>query len=222
MNKNARRIKSDEMNTYHLDKYGFKRVTDLPGEEWRLCLQSLRYSVSNKGRFKRNMCVLAYANGSERLLPERLIAINTDKRGYQYVKIFDFTNKVKRIAFHRIVCLAFNGEPPEGMTDVNHKDENKSNNVPENLEWSSRKSNLNYGNHNSNVSNTHKNIKMSDACREAARQANSKKVKTIDGVFESAKSAAEHYGINHRCLCAYLNGNKQMPEKYKYLQAHYA
>ena len=49
---------------------------------------------------------------------------------------------------HRLVAEAYIPNP-EGFTDVNHKDECRHNNTVENLEWCSRKYNINYGTANS-------------------------------------------------------------------------
>lgn len=43
---------------------------------------------------------------------------------------------------HHLVALAFLGQPPKGKTQVNHKDLNRSNNRPENLEWCNQRENL--------------------------------------------------------------------------------
>jgi hypothetical protein len=43
---------------------------------------------------------------------------------------------------HHLVALAFHGKPPQGRNQVNHKDERRSNNRPENLEWCNQKENL--------------------------------------------------------------------------------
>ena len=37
------------------------------------------------------------------------------------------------------------------LNEINHKDENTSNNNVSNLEWCSRKHNVNYGNHNTKM-----------------------------------------------------------------------
>lgn len=51
---------------------------------------------------------------------------------------------VKNKYIHRLVAEAFI-ERPDGLYEVNHKDENKKNNIVDNLEWCDRKYNNNYG-----------------------------------------------------------------------------
>ena len=43
---------------------------------------------------------------------------------------------------HRLVAKAFHGLPPEGKNDCHHLDEDKLNNIPDNLQWVSRKTNM--------------------------------------------------------------------------------
>ncbi len=45
---------------------------------------------------------------------------------------------------HRIICEAFHGKSPNIDDVVNHKDENPSNNHSDNLEWLTRKENIQY------------------------------------------------------------------------------
>lgn len=47
-----------------------------------------------------------------------------------------------RVYGHHLVALAFLGDPPEGKEQINHKDLIKSNNRPNNLEWSDQVDNL--------------------------------------------------------------------------------
>lgn len=68
--------------------------------------------------------------------------------GYLYVHLYNgkLNNKktYKTLAVHRIVAIAFvvnNYNFPQ----INHKDENKSNNCADNLEWCTNKYNMNYG-----------------------------------------------------------------------------
>lgn len=55
------------------------------------------------------------------------------KTGYAYVSIKMYGKRANTV--HRIVCIAFHGMPPFKKAQVNHKDLNKTNNTPENLEW---------------------------------------------------------------------------------------
>lgn len=50
----------------------------------------------------------------------------------------------KRLYVHRLVAMTF-VKNPNGYKEVNHKDENPQNNNADNLEWCTRKYNMNYG-----------------------------------------------------------------------------
>lgn len=62
------------------------------------------------------------------------------------ILILVYARKVRRKRYyvHRLVAQAFI-ENPSNYNEVNHKDENKANNLVENLEWCSRKYNVKYG-----------------------------------------------------------------------------
>lgn len=96
------------------------------------------YQVSNLGRVK-----------SLYFGKERLLSAGKDKLGYLHVVLCKDGKNICYI--HRLVAEAFIPNP-NGYTEVNHKDEIKSNNVATNLEWCNRKYNINHGTRNDRVS----------------------------------------------------------------------
>lgn len=100
-------------------------------EEWRPVVgyEGL-YEVSNLGRVKS-------------LRRNRVLMGGSDKDGYKRLALC-YCNKREYKFVHRIVAEAFIPNP-EGLPQVNHKDENKTNNAVWNLEWCDAKYNNNYG-----------------------------------------------------------------------------
>ena len=95
------------------------------------------YEVSNLGRI--------------RSLPQKgkgrrnkvIIRRPSIRSGYQ-VMCLSKNGKQKTHSVHRLVAAAFVNNP-YGYSEINHKDEDKTNNIASNLEWCDRKYNVNYG-----------------------------------------------------------------------------
>lgn len=100
------------------------------------------YQISNLGNVKS----LDYRRTGK----ERILKPVTDSVGYLHVVLCK-NRKLKTFNIHRLVANAFL-ENPDHKSDVNHKDEDKTNNCVDNLEWMTRKENINYGTHNERVS----------------------------------------------------------------------
>lgn len=88
------------------------------------------YLISNEGRLKNTK-------------RNKIHAINVDQDGYPHYMLCN-NNKRKMITAHRLVAMAFIANPLN-LPCVNHKDENKTNNCVDNLEWCTVKYNSNYG-----------------------------------------------------------------------------
>jgi hypothetical protein len=71
------------------------------------------------------------------------------------VHLTALNGKAKKERVNRLVAIAFL-DNPEGLPQVNHKDENKLNNSVENLEWCSAKYNANYGTRTERIVNSRK------------------------------------------------------------------
>jgi hypothetical protein len=68
---------------------------------------------------------------------------HVSSRGYLTVRVYSDTSHLKQeVLLHRLVSLAFYGEPVGLRNQVNHKDGNKQNNHYTNLEWCTSEENM--------------------------------------------------------------------------------
>lgn len=82
----------------------------------------------------------------------RVLKPRKDKGGYLQVRLYK-NGKSKTYRVHRLVAEAFIPNP-ENLPCVNHKDENKTNNNVENLEWCSVEYNNSYGTRSKRIGKT--------------------------------------------------------------------
>ena len=107
------------------------------------------YQASNLGRM-RSLDRWVSKNGSMQFIKGRILKLRTDKCGYLHV-VLSKNNKVKAYLVHRIIAETFLPNT-DNLPQVNHKDENKLNNVVSNLEWCTHEYNVNYGTRNERMS----------------------------------------------------------------------
>lgn len=112
-------------------------LENLEGEIWLSIEGYENYQVSNLGRVKS----LRNRYGTYR---EKILKQGKMKNGYLCVKLCK-EGKMKICYVHRLVANAFIPNP-NGYRCVNHKDEDKTNNRVDNLEWCTQKYNVNYKN----------------------------------------------------------------------------
>ena len=109
------------------------------------------YKVSNLGK----ILSLNYNHTGR----ERLMNPSTDKDGY--LKVHLSKNKETKDCYvHRLVAETFITNP-ENLPEVNHIDEDKTNNRVDNLEWKSHKDNCNHGTRNERAAKANTNGKLS-------------------------------------------------------------
>ena len=157
------------------------------------------YQISNLGRIKS----LNY----NRTKKEKILSNSTNRKGYLFVILYK-NGKKKSFKVHRLVAIHFI-ENPNNYFQVNHKDENKSNNRVDNLEWCTQEYNLNYGTRNKRISEKMKGYKhiketkkkISEKMKgkhEGSKHPSSRKVQciTTGKKFNCIKDAGEYYGLS--------------------------
>ena len=103
------------------------------------------YEVSNLGRARSlDRTVNSGIKHSDKVVKKgKILKASLNSSGYLYLNLWR-QRKNKKYRVHRLVAEAFLPNP-EGLPQVNHKNENKTDNRVENLEWCSNKYNMNYG-----------------------------------------------------------------------------
>jgi hypothetical protein len=109
---------------------------DIPGYEGY-------YQVSSFGNVKRLPTILLMKNGRIRPTKGRILKKSFYTNGYGKTTLCR-NSKKEQIITHRLVGLAFVPNPLN-LPEINHLDEIKSNNLANNLEWTTHKQNVNYG-----------------------------------------------------------------------------
>ena len=101
-----------------------------------------RYQVSNKGRIWS-------------VIKHRFLKPYINQWGYHQVALYFGDGRRKKEMVHRLVAITFLPNP-QSLPQVNHKDEDKSNNCVENLEWCTQQYNNQYGTRGQRASLTNK------------------------------------------------------------------
>ena len=118
-----------------------KSIKDIEGEVWKAIpgYEGL-YMVSDFGRLKR----LSYCEANDRKTfhPEKILS-QTPRRGYLCVAIFDKNGHSYQTKAHRLIAMAFIPNP-FNKPYINHKDFNRQNNSPLNLEWVTPQENMDH------------------------------------------------------------------------------
>ena len=121
-------------------------LNDLPDEVWKQSIFD-NYLVSNYGRIKSIKRIYEPKEETryfhKRTYPERIVKLHKHRCGYLVFR-FSREGKLYQGYIHKLVAIAFVSNPHK-KPFVNHRNEDKSDNRAENLEWCSASYNSNYG-----------------------------------------------------------------------------
>lgn len=114
-------------------------MTAPPIETWRTVPSYPAYSASSLGRVRRDAVV--HGGGGSTRHPSGVLRQRALPLGHRQVTL-SMHNKPTTVLVHRIVAEAFLPAPQPGQDCVCHRDDDPSNNRPENLFWGTRADNM--------------------------------------------------------------------------------
>jgi len=159
-------------------------------EQWKAIEGFESYEVSDLGRVRNA------ETGCIRKL-------HKNRYGYMVVALWN-REKAKSQQVHQLVARAFVGNKGN-YTEVNHIDEDKTNNKASNLEWCSRKYNVNYG----------------SARAKHAKSKSRPVIQYFNGVeiarFESIKEAGQKTGCDPGRICQCCRKNPKQKHVHGYV-----
>ena len=135
----------------------------------------------------------------------KILVPKKDKNQYLFVAL-SVNRKIKAARIHRLVAEAFIPNP-DNLPCINHKDENKQNNLPSNLEWCTVLYNNRYGTKREKISRLH-----------------SRRIEqlTLDGqhiaYFDSARQASKMLGIHESHIRCVVRGEQKTAHGYRWAE----
>lgn len=175
------------------------------------------YEVSNQGRVRTLTRTFYRCDGVPHTIKGAIRKPTITKFGYCRIKLTNDTS-YKMVFVHRLVAEAFvHNDDPEHKITVNHKNEIKTDNRAENLEWVTQKENNDYGSRNIRSA-----LAKEGQCREPWKV---QKVAQYDVegnlicIFNSANQAAKSIGkYGNRIRSSCNTGKITYGYKWKYMK----
>lgn len=174
------------------------------------------YEFSNLQRVCSVDRVVTYNNGT-RHIKGKLLTISTTQDGYRCVGLSK-NKKHKTTYIHQLAWEYFNGvKVPDGL-DVNHKDSNRQNNDPSNLEVVSHKANCNAVDNNGktpaqkrweNPAWVAHNKKMTEILKKFSKQVTAVNLDTYERTTYNSVTDAQEDTKVARSTIKKINDNKQ-------------
>ena len=184
-----------------MDAFRNLSLENLPREEWRdvVGYEGL-YQVSNLGRVKSleresNTCYSRNGKSFTYIVKER-ICKQSIVQGYCKINLSKESKKTM-VAVHRLVAESF---IPNlyNLPQINHIDENKTNNCVSNLELCTSVYNNNYGSRNSRISDTQRGNRR-DAKPIYQFSLDGNFIREWDSITEAGRNGYDRKGISNMC-----------------------
>lgn len=157
-------------------------------EEWKdIKGYENSYQVSSYGRVRTKDRYLKASHGSQQFRKGQIIKGAIMPNGYLCVGLWK-DNKSHSRYIHRLVAEHFLPNIAK-LPEVNHKDEDKTNNASINLEWCDHKYNLNYGTVKDKIGRANRNGKF------WSRAVAQYKDEVLIAIYPSASEAERQTGI---------------------------
>ena len=169
------------------------------------------YQVSNLGRIKS----LKRINSYGRTVSEKILKPHPNiKSGYLCVNLYK-NDKSTIMPIHRLVAITFIPNP-DNLPQVGHKDETRTNNNVDNLEWVTNKE-------TANTSKRKERLRKINMGKKISNDVKQKLSKTMSGIkgrkfmcndiyFESATDLAKYLELPLGTFLHYANNERKIPE----------
>lgn len=183
------------------------------------------YQVSSLGRFKRITRCIVEKSGKRKVIKGRIIKTHEYTNGY--IRVALCINGIeKQYIAHRIVAITFLPQNSYENIEVNHKNEIKSDNRVENLEWVTHKYNCSYGTRNKRAKehSDFRGEKNPMFGKIGCKNKNSIKIQQLDlegnyiRTFDSAACVERELGYNSSCVIGVSRGRCKQAYGYKWKQ----
>ena len=156
------------------------------------------YSVSSRGRVKSLPRKIIRSDGQTKTIAGRILKPRKGTQGYLRVQLSQQNKPVDRY-IHRLVARTFI-RPPAEDEEVNHIDGDKENNCVENLEWATRRTNVDHATDtglNPQGSQKHGSKLTEEDIREIRRR--------CEQAGETHQSLADDFGVSRSLVTGIVN-----------------
>ena len=153
------------------------------------------YEVSNLGRVRSKERITEIQSYCHITRKPRIL--KGQFNGSYYRVVMSHNGKYRQVMIHRLVAETFIPNP-DNLPEVNHKDEDKTNNNVSNLEWCTRLYNVNYGTKKKRHSEFMTRTKGRAVCQYTK---DGKLVNRFSSITQAAKATGIiHSSINMACV----------------------